>query len=81
MSYTIPDAPGYARTTPQGARPFLHALLLRGLTRLQAWLERRAVLEELHGLDGRTLQDLGICAADFDAIARGTYSRLQGRAG
>jgi uncharacterized protein YjiS (DUF1127 family) len=47
----------------------------RILHRLREWLRQRAVLDELHRLDGRTLQDLQITRQDFDAIASGTYRR------
>jgi uncharacterized protein YjiS (DUF1127 family) len=75
MSYTVTNAPDYSRMMPRGAGPSIDALLIRILKRLQTWLEKRAVLRELHALDGRTLQDLGIYATDFDSIADGTYTR------
>jgi len=45
---------------------------------IRAWLTRRAVLAELHGLDERTLADLCLYPGDFQAIADGTYIREGG---
>ena len=59
----------------QGSRLRLHLIAL--LRSLQLWLQKQAVLEELHGCDDRTLQDLGISRSDFDAIASGTYRRYR----
>jgi uncharacterized protein YjiS (DUF1127 family) len=50
----------------------------RLLGRVGAWLKRRIVLAELHGLDDRTLADLRISRGDFQAIAEGTYIREGG---
>jgi uncharacterized protein YjiS (DUF1127 family) len=61
-----------ARTS---SRPSLADRLL-GFVR--SWLTQRAVLEELHGLDDRTLADLRIYPGDFQAIAAGTYVREGG---
>jgi uncharacterized protein YjiS (DUF1127 family) len=45
---------------------------------VSSWLTQRAILEELHGLDDRTLADLRIYPGDFQAIAAGTYVREGG---
>jgi len=55
----------------------LRLRLIALLRSLQLWLQKQAVLEELHGCDDRTLQDLGISRSDFDAIASGTYRRYR----
>ena len=55
----------------------LRICLIAILRSLQLWLQKQAVLEELHGCDDRTLQDLGIARSDFDAIASGTYRRYR----
>ena len=43
--------------------------------RIRAWFAKQAVLAELSELDERTLSDLRITPADFEAIAAGTYKR------
>ncbi|MBI1776093.1 MAG: hypothetical protein HYR63_12175 [Proteobacteria bacterium] len=43
--------------------------------RLRRWLDKQAVLSELHELDQRTLNDLRISPSDFEAIADGSYQR------
>lgn len=53
----------------------LRLRLIALLRSLQLWLQKQAVLEELHGCDDRILQDLGIGRSDFDAIASGTFRR------
>ena len=55
----------------------LRLRLIALLRSLQLWLQTQAVLEERHGCDDRTLQDLGISRSDFDAIASGTYRRYR----
>ena len=65
--------------TSELSRPLLAsrlgALLAAARQAARRWAERRAVLEELHRLDARTLADLRIYPADFAAIADGTYAR------
>jgi uncharacterized protein YjiS (DUF1127 family) len=66
----------YGLSVPhQPSRSRLRVIAL--LRSLQFWLQKQAVLEELHGCDDRTLQDLGISRSDFDAIASGTYRRYR----
>ena len=69
--HSFTDTPNAAAGRP--ARP---ASGLLG--RIRAWLNRRAVLAELQGLDDRTLADLCIYRGDFQAIADGTYIREGG---
>ena len=42
---------------------------------LRVWLQREATLEELYGLDDRTLADLNITRGDFPRILGGTFRR------
>ena len=72
MRLTATHAPS---TTHSLSRPSLADRLLASI---RSWLTRRAVLEELHGLDDRTLADLRIYPGDFQAIAEGTYAREGG---
>jgi uncharacterized protein YjiS (DUF1127 family) len=72
MRLAATHASAAARTS---SRPRLADRLL-GFVR--SWLTQRAVLEELHGLDDRTLADLRIYPGDFQAIAAGTYVREGG---
>src|SRR6185437_9148929 len=51
----------------------------RLLGRVGAWLKRRIVLAELHGLDDRTLADLRISRGDFQAIAEAPISARAAR--
>jgi uncharacterized protein YjiS (DUF1127 family) len=64
---------------PTVAHPLSHRSLADRLgAAIRSWLTRRAVLEELRGLDDRTLADLRIYPGDFQAIADGTYAREGG---
>ena len=42
---------------------------------LGAWWRREAAVQELYGLDDRTLADLGITHGDFPRILNGTFRR------
>jgi len=42
---------------------------------LRAWQQREATVQELYGLDDRTLADLGITQGDFPRILDGSFRR------
>jgi uncharacterized protein YjiS (DUF1127 family) len=73
MRFAATQSPALGRSTT--ARP---GFVSRFLAVSLAWLNRRAVLAELHSLDERTLADLRIYRGDFQAIAEGSYVREGG---
>jgi uncharacterized protein YjiS (DUF1127 family) len=70
--HSLTDTP---RAITQGSTATRPGLLAGLVAAVRNWLARRAVLAELHELDGRTLADLSIYPGDFPAIADGTYVR------
>jgi uncharacterized protein YjiS (DUF1127 family) len=59
-------------TTSQLARPHWIFSFLKGAVRvLRDWRARRATLEILRALDGRTLKDIGVHADEIDSIIYG----------
>lgn len=69
----------FAQYTPSHALVRPSTGLRRLLARLFAWrAERREIartLRELERVDTRDLRDLGITRYDFEAIARGVFTR------
>ena len=64
---------GFWASIPPG---FRHALSQANpLHALRIWWRHEESVNELHGLDDRTLADLGITRGDFPAIVSGTFRR------
>jgi uncharacterized protein YjiS (DUF1127 family) len=58
----------------RGARR-LAAAAGKGWNAYAAWLAQRAAARELHGLDDRSLKDLGIHRSQIEAVIHGSHSR------
>ena len=60
-----------------GIPPSIHQMLAQAnpVHALETWWRHAASINELYGLDDRTLADLGITRGDFPAIVSETFRR------